>query len=99
MADQVPSDIVSVAGEGQLAAPTAADKSELAAMTGAGTAPYGHHGRAVSWVAVAAVLVGFVIGGAALVFGPTWWLFWVGLGIAGVGGILALSTGIFNDWY
>jgi hypothetical protein len=43
--------------------------------------------------------VGFVIGGAGLMFGPTWWLFWVGTGFVALGGILALGTGIFNDWY
>jgi hypothetical protein len=57
------------------------------------------HGRAVSWVAVGAIWVGFVIGGLALVFGPTWWLFWTGGAIAAVGGLLALATNIFEDWY
>ncbi len=98
MADQAPSDSVAVAGEGQLAAPTAADHAALAAATGA-TVHQGHHGRAVSWAAVVIVIVGFVIGGAGLVFGPTWLLFWVGAGVSAVGGILALGTGIFNDWY
>ncbi|HUK73521.1 MAG TPA: HGxxPAAW family protein [Streptosporangiaceae bacterium] len=99
MADQASSDFVAVAGHGQAAVPTDADNAELAAATGAGTAPYGHHGRTASWIAVVIVLVGFMVGGAGLVFGPTWLLFWVGLGVAGVGGILALSTGIFDDWY
>jgi len=58
-----------------------------------------YHGRPVSWVAVSLILVGFVAGGLSLVFGPTWWLFWVSLGIAAVGGLLGLSTGIFDDWY
>ena len=58
-----------------------------------------YHGRAVSWVAVTLILVGFLIGGLALVFGPTWWLFWVSLGITVVGGLLAMATGIFEDWY
>jgi hypothetical protein len=58
-----------------------------------------YHGRPVSWVAVSLILVGFVAGGLALVFGPTWWLFWVSLGIAAVGGLLGLATGIFDDWY
>ncbi len=57
------------------------------------------HGRAVSWTAVTIVMVAFLIGGLALVFGPTWWLFWVALGIAALGGLLALATGIFDDWY
>ena len=57
------------------------------------------HGRPVSWVAVSIIMVGFLMGGLALVFGPTWWLFWVSLGLAGMGALLALATGIFNDWY
>lgn len=56
-------------------------------------------GRPVSWVAVSLILVGFLAGGLALVFGPTWWVFWVACGIAAVGGLLALATGIFDDWY
>jgi hypothetical protein len=39
------------------------------------------------------------MGGLALVFGPIWWLFWVSLGLAGVGALMALATGIFDDWY
>lgn len=58
-----------------------------------------YHGRAVSWVAVTLILIGFVAGGLALVFGPTWWLFWVSLGIAALGGLLGLATNIFEDWY
>lgn len=57
------------------------------------------HGRTVSWVAVSLIMVAFLIGGLALVFGPTWWLFWAALGLAAVGGLLALGTGIFDDWY
>ncbi len=57
------------------------------------------HGRAVSWTAVTIVMVAFLAGGLALVFGPTWWLFWVSLGVAAVGTLLALATGIFDDWY
>jgi hypothetical protein len=58
-----------------------------------------YHGRPVSWVAVSLIMVAFLIGGLALVFGPTWWLFWVSLGIAAVGSLMALGTGIFDDWY
>jgi hypothetical protein len=56
------------------------------------------HGRPVSWVAVIIIVAGFVVGGLAMVFGPTWWLVYVGGAIVVVGGILALATGIFNDW-
>ncbi len=57
------------------------------------------HGRKVSWFAVSLILLGFVAGGLALVFGPTWWLFWASLGVAALGTLLGLGTGIFDDWY
>jgi hypothetical protein len=57
------------------------------------------HGRAVSWVAVSIVMAGFAAGGLGLVFGPSWVAFWVGVGMAVVGGLLALATNIFEDWY
>ncbi len=28
-----------------------------------------------------------------------WWLFWVGVAMCAVGGLLALATHIFEDWY
>jgi hypothetical protein len=58
-----------------------------------------HHGRPVSWVSVSIIFVGFIIGGIALIVGPTWWLLWVGAAVAVIGGILGMATGIFNDWY
>jgi hypothetical protein len=57
------------------------------------------HGRAVSWVAVTIIIIGFVLGGVGLITGPSWVLFWVGGAVVAVGGILAMATGIFNDWY
>jgi len=57
------------------------------------------HGRSVSWTAVTIIMVAFLAGGLALVFGPTWWLFWLALGVAAVGALLAMATGIFDDWY
>jgi hypothetical protein len=57
------------------------------------------HGRVVSWVAVSIIMVAFLIGGLALVFGPTWWLFYASVGLAVVGGLIALATNIFEDWY
>jgi hypothetical protein len=95
MADQV--------GPGTLeGALTGSSGSQQVARPGqAGTAEQAehHHGRPVSWVAVVIIVIGFFVGGLAMVFGPTWWLVWVGGGIVVVGGILALATGIFNDWY
>ncbi len=57
------------------------------------------HGRTTSWVTTAIVFVGFTVGGIALPIGPTWWLFWVGVGIVVVGGLFGAATHIFDDWY
>jgi hypothetical protein len=61
--------------------------------------PPPYHGRPVSWVAVSLITAGFLTGGLALVFGPTWVVFWIGVALAVVGGLLALATNIFEDWY
>ena len=59
-----------------------------------------HHGRPISWVGVAIVVVGFIVGGAAMVPHPTWWLFWLGAGIAIVGLLIMLFAKTFSDdWY
>jgi hypothetical protein len=60
------------------------------------TDPY-PRGRPSSWFAVAVITAGFVVGGLGLILGPTWWLFWAGVVIAGIGGILALALDIFSD--
>jgi hypothetical protein len=57
------------------------------------------HGRPASWVATSIVIVGFIIGGIALPIGPTWWLFWTGVGIVVVGAIAGAAVHIFDDWY
>jgi hypothetical protein len=57
------------------------------------------HGRPVSWVAVAVIVIGFTVGGIALPIGPTWWLFWVGVGIVVVGVIIATAGHVLDDWY
>ena len=60
------------------------------------------HGRPVSWVAVSIIMAGFLIGGLALIFGhhgPTWWLFWVGVGASVLGILITLATNTFEDWY
>jgi hypothetical protein len=70
---------------------------------GSPVAPYvTFHGRTVSWVAVSTIMVGFLVGGLGLAFdhhGPIWWLFWLGVGLAALGALTALATGIFDDWY
>jgi len=65
--------------------------------------PYpSYHGRTVSWVAVGIMVVGFIVGGLALLVGSAgaiWWLFWAGVGIAGLGLLISLATNTFEDWY
>jgi len=68
-------------------------------VSGAFTPLPAFHGRAVSWTAVAIIMIGFIVGGFALVFGPTWWLFWVGVGASVLGILLTLATNTFEDWY
>ena len=58
-----------------------------------------YHGRTVSWVAVSLIMVAFLVGGLGLIFGPVWWLFWASVALAAIGGLLALATNIFADWY
>ena len=57
------------------------------------------HGRSISWVSVSVIMVAFLVGGLALVFGPIWWLFWAALGLAVVGLLMCAGIGIFDDWY
>ena len=58
------------------------------------------HGRPISWIAISVIIVGFIVGGIALVPHPTWWLFWVGAGIAIVGCLITLFAKTFSeDWY
>lgn len=55
-------------------------------------------GRPTSWAAVLVIVVGFVVGGLGLILGPNWVMFWVGAGIAAVGGLYALAVGIMEDY-
>ena len=56
-----------------------------------------HAGRPGSWLAVVVIWIGFIVGGVAMVPSPKWWMFWTGVGIVVVGGIIALSVRIFDD--
>ena len=97
MADQMGSGMVagSFPEGGQLSAVgasgAAAEQDALAQRS--------HHGRPVSWVAVSIMMAAFLVGGLGLVLGPAWWLFWAGAAMCAVGGLLALATNIFEDWY
>ncbi len=91
MADQVGTDLRSGAGTDE------GGRSDLALAGPGQYEPF--HGRPVSWVAVSIIMLGFLVGGLSLVFGTIWWLFWTSVGLVVVGGLLALSTDIFEDWY
>ena len=69
------------------------------AQTGVSYGHEAHHGRPASWVAVSVIIVGFIVGGVALVPSPKWWLFWTGAGIVVIGGIMAAAAHIMDDWY
>jgi hypothetical protein len=100
MADQVGTDFRSGAqpDEGALSQQTPGG-TVAEGSSGEYVYPEPFHGRAVSWVAVSLMMLGFLCGGLGLVFGPTWWAFWVGVGVVVVGGLIALATNIFEDWY
>jgi hypothetical protein len=71
----------------------------LDAQTGVSYGHEAHHGRPASWVAVSIIIVGFIVGGIAMVPSPKWWLFWTGTGIVVIGGIMAAAAHIMDDWY
>jgi uncharacterized membrane protein len=98
MSDQVGSDMAAghAAEGGQLSSVSA---TEAAVVEEEARAAQQHHGRPVSWVAVGTMMAAFLGGGIGLITGPTWWLFWVGVAMCAAGGLLALATRIFDDWY
>jgi hypothetical protein len=71
----------------------------LDAQTGVSYGHEAHHGRPASWVAVSVIIVGFIVGGVALVPSPKWWLFWTGAGIVVIGCIMAAAAHVLDDWY
>jgi hypothetical protein len=103
MANQVGPDTVSGSGPqpGQFASPepASAPASGTVASSPGVSEPHSFHGRPVSWVAVTFIIAGFLVGGLFLVFGPIWAGFWAGAGLVVIGGLLALATDIFEDWY
>jgi len=78
---------------------------EITAHSGSTATPVPYptyHGRRVSWAAVTLMMIGFLVGGLALVFGshgPTWWLFWTGAALAVIGLLTMIATNTFEDWY
>jgi hypothetical protein len=66
-------------------------------------APHGEQhnpGRPISWVGTSIVIIGFVIGGIAMVPGPHWLIFWIGAGVAIIGCLVLLfAKTMSEDWY
>ena len=57
-------------------------------------------GRPISWVGTSVVIIGFVIGGIAMVPGPNWVIFWIGAAVAIIGCLILLfSRAMHTDWY
>ncbi len=57
-------------------------------------------GRPISWVGTTIVIVGFIIGGIAMVPAPHWVIFWVGAAVAIIGCLILLfSRAMHTDWY
>ncbi|MFA1550409.1 HGxxPAAW family protein [Actinomadura chokoriensis] len=56
-----------------------------------------HAGRPKSWVAVAIIFIGFVVGGVGITMGPNWVVFGVGAAVIALGGVVALAVDIMTD--
>ncbi|MEU5993404.1 HGxxPAAW family protein [Spirillospora sp. NPDC047418] len=56
-----------------------------------------HAGRPKSWVAVAIIFVGFVVGGVGITLGPDWVVTGIGAAVIVIGGIFALAVDIMSD--
>lgn len=82
----------------------ASDTAEVKAVAApvSPVSPVKHHGRPISWVAISLVIVGFMVGAVAMIFGtggPMWPVFWTGAGIAVLGLLITVATNTFADWY
>ena len=84
---------------------TAPDAVQGGARRGAVAHVTGEHfehnsGQPMSWAGVTIIVIGFVIGGIAMVPAPHWVIFWIGTGVAIVGCLTLLFTKTFSeDWY
>ncbi|MDQ1683960.1 MAG: hypothetical protein QOC82_697 [Frankiaceae bacterium] len=56
----------------------------------------GHGASLKSWLAATVIVIGFIVGGVALIYW-NWPAFWIGVGIAVVGSVLAAAVGIMNE--
>jgi hypothetical protein len=56
----------------------------------------GHGASMKSWFAAAVIVIGFIVGGVAIIYW-NWPIFWVGVGIVVVGSVLGAAVGIMNE--
>jgi hypothetical protein len=56
----------------------------------------GHGASLKSWVAATLIVIGFIVGGVAIIEW-NWPIFWAGVGIAVAGGIFGAATGIMDE--
>jgi hypothetical protein len=100
MSHQVEPDTVASAAAGPGPAGLAEQTAQVPQAPGTPVSyPEHFSGRAVSWVAVSIIMVGFLVGGLGLIIGPTWWAFWLGVGLAVLGLLLTIAMNVFDDWY
>jgi len=79
-----------VAGTGTAGAAVAQDTAHLEHNSG----------RPISWVGTSVVIIGFTIGGLAMVPTPHWLFFWISAGVAIIGCLILLfSRAMHTDWY
>ncbi|MGH3425368.1 MAG: HGxxPAAW family protein [Nocardioidaceae bacterium] len=50
-----------------------------------------HGSTPAAWTAVIICLIGFTVGAIGLMVGPTWIMFWIGLGLALVSGLVGMA--------
>jgi hypothetical protein len=74
--------------------------SEVPAVALPDTEHAHHSGRPISWIAVAIITIGFLVGGFGMAPHLIWWLFWTGAGIVVIGCLITLFAKTFaEDWY
>jgi len=56
----------------------------------------GHGASMKSWVAATIIVIGFIVGGVAIIYW-NWPVFWAGVGVAVVGCVLAAAVGIMDE--
>ena len=61
-----------------------------------GAADGGHGASLKSWIAATIIMVGFVVGGVAIIYW-NWPVFWIGVGVVVVGCVFAAAVGIMDE--